>query len=168
MRIWVREGGPVANFDIIALCETRIINIPPDEFPDFDIFSMKQKSKRHGLALLVKTGLFSNAKQIKNTKSKCVLWVALGMDQNTTSVIVGAVYIPGESSKHVDKSDYDIISEDIVTLYAMYNCPFVLLGDFNSRTSTLNDFSSQPEIVCFLEKAGITMPKTPIEGKSRT
>ena len=146
----------IANFDIIALCETRIINIPPDEFPDFDIFSMKQKSKRHGLALLVKTGLFSNAKQIKNTKSKCVLWVALGMDQNTTSVIVGAVYIPGESSKHVDKSDYDIISEDIVTLYAMYNCPFVLLGDFNSRTSTLNDFSSQPEIVCFLEKAGIT------------
>ena len=146
----------VKNFDVIAMCETKITNIPADEFPDFDIFSMKQKSKCHGLALFVKSGLFSHTKHIKNTKSKCVLWVALGLDKNITSVIVGAVYIPGENSIHVDKNDYDVICEDIVLLYSMYDCPFVLLGDFNSRTSTLNDFSSQTDIVSFLEKSGIT------------
>ena len=63
--------------------------------------------------------------------------------------------IPGESSKHVDRNDYDIICEDIVLLYAMYDCPFVLLGDFNSRTATLNDFASQTDMAAFLKNHGI-------------
>ena len=41
------------------------------------------------------------------------------------SVIVGAVYIPGESSIHVDRNDYDIICEDIVLMYAILNLIFV-------------------------------------------
>ena len=57
--------------------------------------------------------------------------------------IVGAVYIYCTSSIHNDDNEYDIISEDIVALHSQYDCPFVLLGDFNSRTGKLDDLVSQ-------------------------
>ena len=44
--------------------ETKLQRIPQTEFPDFDIFSMKQKTRLHGLSLLVKTGLFNYTKNI--------------------------------------------------------------------------------------------------------
>ena len=133
----------VSKFDIACLSETKIVNIPTTEFPGFDIFSMKQKSKVHGLAILVKKGLFPYIKKIEKTKSKCILWIVLGLSPQKIFLIVGAVYIPCRSSIHNDKSDYDIVCEDIVSLYAKYDCQFVLLGDFNSRTGKLDDFLSQ-------------------------
>ena len=145
----------VTNFDIICFSETRISKIPALEFPDFEIFCMKQKSKMHGLAVLVRTGLFPYIKEFKKCKSKCVLWIAFGLSQSITSFIVGAVYIPGEHSTHLDKSDYDIISEDIVSMYYIYDCPFILLGDFNSRTACLDDFFSQNETVALFQNTGI-------------
>ena len=69
----------VKDFDIACFSETKQKNIPTTEFPNFDIFSMKQKSKVHGLAMLIKTGLFPYIKKIEKTKSTCVLWVALGL-----------------------------------------------------------------------------------------
>ena len=41
-----------SQFDIGCISETKTENIPSLEFPNFEIFSMKQKSKAHGIALL--------------------------------------------------------------------------------------------------------------------
>lgn len=132
-----------ANYNIVCFSETKLINIPSDEFPGFDIFTMKQKSKVHGLAILIKTGLFPFITKIKTTKSKCVLWIALGLSPQKIILVVGSIYIPCEGSIHNDPNDYPIICEDIVALYSKYDCPFVLLGDYNSRTGDLDDFLSQ-------------------------
>jgi hypothetical protein len=137
------------------MSETKATKIPKDEFPNYDIFCMKQKTKLHGLALIVKSDLFPYTKQIENTQSKCILWVGFGSSINSLSFIVGSVYIPGESSKYADKNDYDIISEDIVYLHSIYRCPFILIGDFNSRTGSLNDFQMQNETKQFLNNQGI-------------
>ena len=116
---------------------------------------MKQKSKVHGLAMLVKTGLFPYIKKIEKSKSKCILWVALGSSQQLIYLIVGAVYIPCISSIHNDASDFDTISEDIVALYSEHNCPFLLLGDFNSHTGKLDDFLAQNQIKQTLQALGL-------------
>ena len=132
-----------SQFDIACLTETKTENIPSIEFPNFEIFSMKQKSKAHGIAVLIKSGLFPTIQKIENTKSKCILWLALGFSPQKIQLIVGGVYIPGSTSKFSDANDYDIISEDMFTLNSKYKCPFVLLGDFNSRTGKLDDFLLQ-------------------------
>ena len=38
----------VSKFDVACLSETKTENVPSIEFPNFDIFTMKQKSKAHG------------------------------------------------------------------------------------------------------------------------
>ena len=91
--------------------------------------------------LVVKNNLFPRVYKIENTKLKCVLWIALSSTSQKIHLIVGGVYVPGPSSKFSDIHDYDIISEDIILLNQKYRCPFVLLGDFNSRTGNLDDLS---------------------------
>lgn len=129
----------VEKFDIICLSETKLFNIPESDFPNFVIHSLKQKSALHGLSVLVRSDLFPFSKKL-NTRSKCVLWVSFGYSKNDVVLIVGSVYIPGDGSKFADKNDYNIISEDITAFYSKYECPFLLLGDFNSRTGKLCDF----------------------------
>ena len=131
----------ISKFEICCLTETKTENIPTVAFPNFEIFSLKQKSKAHGISVLVKTGLFPTIFKIENTKSKCIIWIALGFSIEKIQLIVGGVYIPGPSSKYSDIHDYDIISEDIILLNQKYRCPFVLLGDFNSRIGNLNELS---------------------------
>ena len=136
----------ISKFDIGCISETKTENIPNEKFPNFQIFSLKQKSKAHGLAVFVKNNLFSTVYKIENTKSKCVLWIALGSTSQKILLIVGGVYIPGPSSKFSNIHDYDIISEDIILLNQKYKCPFVLLGDFNSRTGNLDNLSQNNTI----------------------
>ena len=126
------------------MSETKLQKIPQIEFPDFDIFSFKQKTKKHGLALLLKNNLFAYRKKLHG-KSLCVLWYLLGSSERKLNFIVGSVYVPGSDSKFADESDFDIITEDILTFREKYNCPFLLMGDFNSRTGNLEDYASKPE-----------------------
>lgn len=130
----------ISNFDIICLSETKLYNIPADEFSKFDIFSLKQKSSLHGLSVLIRSGLFPYTKKLNISKSKCILFILVGYSNSDFAFIVGSVYIPGEGSKFSDKNDYDIICEDITTLCTKFDCPIILIGDFNSRSGKLCDF----------------------------
>ena len=124
---------------IIFFSETRLQRIPKSEFTGYDIFSFKQKTRMHGLSLLLKNDTFPYKQTLKG-KSKCVLWILLGSSEHKLYFIVGSVYIPGYNSKFADQSDFDIISEDILSFREKYNCPFLLMGDYNARTGNLGDF----------------------------
>ena len=128
----------VQKFGIVLFGETRLKNIPQSKFPEFAIFSLQQKTRMHGLSLLIKNGLFSFTKQLTGTSS-CVLWVLLGSSESNIHFIIGSVYIPGYNSKFSDENDFDKISEDVLSFGEKYNCPFILMGDFNSRTANLTD-----------------------------
>ena len=128
----------VEKFGIVLFGETKLKNIPKTEFPEFEIFSLQQKTRMHGLSLLVKNGLFSFTKKLTGTSS-CVLWVLLGSSESSINFIVGSVYIPGYNSKFSDENDFDKISEDVLSFREKYNCPFILMGDFNARTANLTD-----------------------------
>ena len=109
-------GEYIKKYDIALFGETKLQRIPQTEFPDYDIFSMKQKTRLHGLSLLVKTGLFNYTKKINGT-SPCVLWVLFGSSERNLNFIVGSVYIPGYDSKFGDSNDFVLICEDILTLH---------------------------------------------------
>ena len=128
----------IEKYDIVLFSETRLQKIPQSKFSGYDIFSLKQKTPRHGLALMVKNGLFSFTKKLTAT-SPCVLWVLLGTSESKINVILGSVYVPGYNSKFADENDFDKICEDILDLQDKYMCPLILMGDFNSRTGNLSD-----------------------------
>ena len=128
----------IKKYDIALFMETKLQKIPQNEFPDHEIFTSKQKTRMHGLALLIKNEIFSYRKKL-NGKSPCVLWLLIGSSEHKLNFIIGSVYIPGYDSKFADQSDFDIISEDILTFRERYNCPFLLMGDFNARTGILDD-----------------------------
>ena len=140
-------GHHVKNFHIAFLEETRLQRIPQGEFPDHDIFSFKQKTRMHGLAVLLKKDYFKYQKTLKG-KSKCVLWILIGSSEQKLLFIIGSVYIPGYNSKFADQNDFDFISEDILSFRNTYKCPFLLMGDFNSRTGTLSDLLDSTHSVC--------------------
>ena len=50
--------------------ETKLSKIPQNEFPDYNIFSFKQKTRLHGLSILLKNDFFRYVKKI-NAKSNC-------------------------------------------------------------------------------------------------
>jgi exonuclease III len=128
----------IQKFHIAFFSETRLQRIPQGEFPDFDIFSFKQKTRMHGLSILLKKDFFAYKKTLKG-KSKCVLWLLLGSSEYKLLFIIGSVYIPGYNSKFADQNDFDVISEDIISFRDTYNCPFLLMGDYNSRTGDRDD-----------------------------
>ena len=128
----------IKNHNILLFSETRLQKIPPSKFPGYDIFSLKQKTPYHGLALLIKNGIFSFTKKLTAT-SPCVLWVLLGSSECKINFILGSVYIPGYNSKFSDENDFDKINEDVLALREKHNCPFILMGDFNSRTGNISD-----------------------------
>jgi hypothetical protein len=123
---------------MILFSETRLQKIPQSEFPGYDIFPFKQKTRMHGIALLLKRDLFSYKKILKG-KSQCILWLLLGSSEYNLYFIIGSVYIPGYNSKFADENDFDIISEDILFFSEKYNCPFIIMGDYNARTGNLGD-----------------------------
>ena len=134
----------IQKFHIIFIGETKLQRIPQGEFPDYDIFSFKQKTRMHGLSILLKKDFFAYRKTLKG-KSKCVLWLLLGSSENKLFFIVGSVYIPGYNSKFADQNDFDIISEDILSFRDTYKCPVLLMGDYNSRTGNLCDQVDLPD-----------------------
>ena len=55
-----------------------------------------------------------------------------------SNIILGTVYIPGETSTYYCKDAYDTINNECINYF--YNKNNIILGgDFNSRSSTLND-----------------------------
>ena len=55
-------------------------------------------------------------------------------------IIIGASYFPHEGSVYFDDEMFNVLCSDIIDLNSTYNVPLCLAGDFNARTSNLNDF----------------------------
>ena len=54
--------------------------------------------------------------------------------------ILGAVYLSHENSKDHYSGLFNDLSYDICKIKSKYDLPFILIGDFNSRTGTVDDF----------------------------
>ena len=129
----------IEDYDFICVSETKILNIPADEFENFTVFTSEKNDRNVTLAVLVNQKSSKKVSLIRNSSSNCILWIKVGSSSVPTEFILGAVYIPCQDSKFHDENIFDEIEADIVNFNADYNVPIILIGDFNSRTSTLSD-----------------------------
>ena len=84
-----------------------------------------------GLVVWFKNELAANICVLK--KGNNYIWLKV------CSIIVGGFYIPPANSKYYENDLFGEISNGILE-YGQTNLPILLVGDFNARTATLNDF----------------------------
>ena len=101
-----------------------------------------KKGGIHGISILVSKTTKCNIVEIENTDSTCVLWLYL----EQFSLILGAIYIPPNNSKYYNDDLFDEIIDDISYIMSIYDVPFLLMGDFNSRTGQLNDILDEIDL----------------------
>ena len=144
----------VEDIDIACVCETKVhsTNDYVQSFLPSHRLLLKKEGRgehlsgTHGLAIIVRNRISSNVTLIDNVVScKHVMWAKVVLENNV-EFILGNVYIPHEGSVHYDDEWYDNISSDLITLSEL-SLPFILVGDFNSRTGTLDDFMEYDETI---------------------
>ena len=136
------------NYDIICLSETKICDGEQLLIDGFNYIPLTQETVKyryggiHGIAILVKDEL-SKYISVISVPNKCcdsVLWIKVDKDLLGFDFIIGSVYIPHENSSFYSDNVFDNLSSDIFNLNCRYKLPFCLVGDFNARTATLDDF----------------------------
>ena len=78
-----------------------------------------------------------NCQLVNNEELQCksVIWIKIH-----DHFILGAVYLPHENSDYRYNDLFEDLTSDI-ELIKDHNLPILLMGDFNSRTGTLNDIN---------------------------
>ena len=138
----------LAEHDIICLSETNT------DSPDFSNTMLNEyiciaKSKInpykkhkyggiHGICVLVRPCIADKIEIIPDMISECVLWIRIQL-QDRLSFILGATYVPCETSRFLMDGTFADIEADLLDLKSKYNEPLCLMGDFNAHTQNMSD-----------------------------
>jgi hypothetical protein len=104
------------------------------------------KCKSGGVVVFVKSSIFVIIEVLKSS-SEDVLWFIL-KDVLYAPVVFGAMCIPPENSIYSSIDIFDVIEDDILKFVAEKNCKVCLLGDFDARSGTKDDFVNLDDYVC--------------------
>ena len=116
-------------YDIICLSETKYKSIDNNYLSEFSRYD-HPKGGIHGNSILIKNTLQTESIQIEGTDSLCVNWLLV----KNYNFILGAVYIPPSNSEYYNDDLFHDIIDDMSYITSIYDKPFVMIGDFNSRT----------------------------------
>ena len=130
----------IKKFDIFCITESKVSKGP--HIDNYTVFNIEKNTKKypypgiHGLQVYVADHIAGLCYQINDTSLICesALWIKIA-----ENLIVGALYIPHEGSKHYCHEFFTDLALDICDLKSKYDLPIMLIGDFNSRTGTIND-----------------------------
>ena len=136
----------VQNADIVCFAETKC-DQDSIYIPGFTIFHKPRQIYKRlsgGIAICVKTNLVPYVHIIKSP-SEFVLWLRVSKKLTNTpnDLIIGACYIPPESSYYSKPEAFDEIEYEIIEYFNNDRC-FLLLGDFNGRTRDVSDLLLLP------------------------
>ena len=127
------------KFDIFCVTESKLAKGKTIE--NYKAFNLKKSKKYpkpgvHGLQVYIKKDVARNCYQIENNDFLCepVLWIKISND-----FILGTLYTPNQNSDYYCSDFFEDLALDICTIRKDYDLPLMLIGDFNSRTGTLND-----------------------------
>ena len=151
------------------------------EIPNFTSFDLDIKNKpksyiypaMHGLTVYINNKFATNCTQLNNPDFSCnsVIWIMI-----TNNFIIGALYLPNESSIHYYNDIFDDLTSDI-HIVREKNLPIMLIGDFNSRTGTKNDIMlldqndflddyKYPDIINMLKNSKIPLERINLDKKT--
>ena len=133
----------IQNYDIFICTESKIdefdvLSLPPG-YTSFSRVRQNFAKKSGGITVIYKQSLSENIVFL-NTKCEFIQWMKFKNMKTLSDTLIGGVYIPPENSKYSSKDAFDEIEEDLLSLLGSIN-NYALIGDFNARTKTLDDFT---------------------------
>ena len=98
------------------------------------------QKKSGGIIVIFKEELRKFLRFIK-TESEFVQWVDISKNLISieNNILLGCTYIPPEYSKYSSPDSYIEVEEELLG-FSQNTQNIVILGDFNARTSTVNDY----------------------------
>ena len=130
----------MSKFDILCLTETKIKT--DFQLEGFKCISLNHDVVKyhypgiHGINIFVSINIMSIVDElVDNMLFDSALWVKVN-----NQFILCSVYMPHEASKYHYVECFDDLATDISTVMSKYELPLVIVGDFNSRSGTLDDF----------------------------
>ena len=134
----------IEEFDICCLTETKTSK--GTNINNYTVFNLEKKSKKHvlpgihGLQVYITDRIADQCYQINYKHFMCesALWINI-----SDTFILGTLYVPCQSSKHYYPEFFEDLASDMCLIKDNYDLPFMLIGDFNSRTGTLNEIMIQ-------------------------
>ena len=136
------------DFDIVCLTETKTDVIEKNWFPNYSAITMPKKCSSHayggvhGICILVSDTIMPNVDIVEGTCSTNVLWIRV---KNIADIVLGAVYLPCETSKHFSDETFGNLLSDLAHIEGRFNVPIIVCGDFNARTGLLLDINAGDE-----------------------
>ena len=136
----------VNMFDVICLVETKLDPYDSFQVEGYDTFTHSRKSKkgvRCGgiamIAVLIKSELCKYVSFLEGGSSDA-MWFMIKRHLVKNDIICGAVYVSPEGSRYCSLDCFDILEMDLMNFITEHGkSEICLLGDFNARTSNLND-----------------------------
>ena len=130
----------IKKFDMFCITESKVSKGP--HINSYTVFNLEKNTKKypypgiHGLQVYVADHIAGLCCQINDISLICesILWIKI-----SENLIVGALYIPHEGSKYYCNEFFTDLALDICDIKSKYDLPIMLIGDFNSRTGTIND-----------------------------
>ena len=140
------------EYDLLFFSESKISETDIITFPGFCSFEKQRKQfirKSGGISVYFKNEHSKYIKKI-DTDSEYVLWVEIDKKKLLCieeNCILGAVYVPPESSNYFSEDEFTIFENEITRFCSTHK--YVLLaGDFNNtRTSTMRDYTQKDDFL---------------------
>ena len=137
------------NYDIVCLTETKTDKADIIDIPNFQVFYKHRSElsfrKSGGIVVYIRNTLAKFCSIISNNCDH-VLWVKI--EGKTFGIndhfLIGTVYIPPSNSRFSSIEIFEDLENEIYYLSTEHKC-ICLDGDFNSRVSSLKDFTDCDE-----------------------
>ena len=125
----------INDYDIVCMAETKCDdNVVIPGFKCIHKTRSRYRRISGGICIAVKSNIMPFVNIISNT-SEYVLWITINkrFTNTNTDLVVGAVYIPPESSPYSSIESFDEIENELIE-YFHNEQSIILMGDFNSKT----------------------------------
>ena len=150
----------IQNYDIIGVQETKTDDYDTVTIPGYKVFlknrSCTSKNRSGGIALLIKDHLVPFLKVYEHNSSDLVLPFSLSkvLSRNNINedLHCGVVYIPPYGSRYSSEDPFLEVQETVFNCFQNSN-NIILFGDFNSRSSDLEDIVQLDR--CISEQNGL-------------
>lgn len=138
----------IHEYDLICIQESRLDDLDTVTISGYQIFIKNRAAvsrfRSGGIALIVKNKFSPYIRLIKSD-SKLIIWFSISklITDNNEDLICGVVYIPPAGSKYASPDPYLELQNEFNKF-----CANSKLGDYNSRTSSSDDFVLSDEFIC--------------------
>ena len=134
----------IKNHKILCFAETKLDSHDIISIDGYTYFNQPRRQsyirKSGGLGFLVHDSIAKYVKRI-NTESDYIACLSLSRQYHhyEQDIILASVYIPPQQSRFFNQDEFELFERDIMSLRSQHDL-FLMLGDFNAQTGTLDDF----------------------------